>query len=243
MKFKETTIDTLITAEDNRAMFNLIARRYDLMNMVLSFGLFRQWRRRAVAALEPCDDKKYLDIGCGTGDMALEILRQSSGASVVGLDPARQMIDVGIQKTSDAGCSESVSFILGDATQLNFADASFSGIVTAYCVRNITHREKALAEMRRVLLPGGKLVILELSTPENRIIRMGHRCYNHLIVPFAGSLIAGRKSAYKYLVDSIENFVNPESLIGMMENAGFINTQSDPLHFGVVTLFIGHVSN
>jgi demethylmenaquinone methyltransferase/2-methoxy-6-polyprenyl-1,4-benzoquinol methylase len=233
--------DSLMSAEDNRRMFDRIARRYDLTNRLLSLGLDGRWRRKAVSVLRPRGGRRYLDIGCGTGDMAIEILRQCPEATVVGIDPAGRMLDIAAEKVRKAALTGSIRLQAGDATELAFEDGSFSGIVTAFCIRNVTRRARAIRQMRRVLAPGGRAVILELTLPRNRVLRLGHGLYAGWLVPLAGRLIARNADAYRYLLDSVRGFPRPQELLAMMAEAGF----SDPCHVallgGTVTVFVGRV--
>jgi len=232
-----TDRDSLLTPADNRRMFDAIARRYDLMNAVLSLGLDRVWRRRAVSELCPRPGGAYLDIGCGTGDVGVEIVRRCPTARVVGLDPAERMLDVGRSKIAAANLDASITFCVGDATALPFGDAEFAGIVTAFCIRNVADRQAAMREMRRTLAPGGRVVILELSVPASRLLAVGHRCYNRYVVPLAGRIIARSRTAYQYLVDSVANFPRPPQVLDMLTRAGFETATARPIHGGIVTIF------
>lgn len=229
--------DSLMAPADNRRMFDAIARRYDLMNAVLSLGLDRLWRRRAVTVLCPRPGGRYLDVGCGTGDMGIEILRRCRTARVTGLDPAERMIDVARAKTAAAGLGGSVTFRTGDAVDLPFEDGEFAGIVTAFCIRNVPDRLGAMREMHRVLAPGGRAVILELTVPSNPILATGHRLYNRYLVPLAGGLIARSRQAYRYLVDSVAEFPPAPEVLAMLARAGLANGRAHPLHGGIVTIF------
>jgi len=230
--------DSLLPAEDNRRMFDRIARRYDLLNRCLSLGMDRSWRRRAVAALAPRAGATYLDVGCGTGDVALEALRQAPGARVVGIDPATAMLDIAAAKVREACLATWISLQAGDATALAFADASVDGVISAFCLRNITRRARALGEMRRVLRPGGRVVILELTSAESAVVRLAQRVYNRFVVAGLGRLLSDR-GAYRYLGDSIADFPAAEETRAQLVSAGFSHTQSIPLAAGVVTLFVG----
>ncbi len=237
----QTDRDSLISPDDNRRMFDAIARRYDLMNKILSMGLDRRWRRKAVEVLAPCEGGRYLDIGCGTGDMGIEILRQCPGAEVLGIDPAENMLEIAVAKIAKHNLKDSISFQAGDAEAIGLEDASFTGAITAFCFRNIAERAMALSEMRRVLAPGGRLVILELTTPAHPLVRTGHRLYNRFLVPTAGRLIAGSKVAYQYLVHSVEDFPQPEEVAELLNAAGFVNVRARAVNGGIVTIFSGEV--
>jgi len=237
----QTDHDSLISPDDNRRMFDAIARRYDLMNRILSMGLDRRWRRKAVEAITPRPGGRYLDIGCGTGDMGIEILRQCQEAEVLGIDPAENMLDIAAAKTAKDNLKDSISFQTGDAAELCFEDASFAGVITAFCFRNMDDRAKALGEMRRVLAGSGRLVILELTTPSHPLIRTGHKLYNRWLAPTAGRLIAGSKDAYQYLAHSIEAFPQSEEVVGLLNGAGFVNARARTGNGGIVTIFSGEV--
>lgn len=225
--------DSLLSAEDNRRMFDRIARRYDRMNCLLSLGLDRRWRRKAVGLLAPAADGRYLDIGCGTGDVAIEILRQCESAQVVGIDPAEAMLAIA------AGKTERATFQIGDATDLAFEDESFAGIISAFCLRNIARRARAFEEMRRTLVPGGRAVILELTVPRSRLLRFGHHLYLRGVVLPVGWLIARSADAYRFLADSIAEFAEPGKVGHMMNEAGFVDTQQVAILGGTVTIFVG----
>lgn len=219
-------------------MFDAIAGRYDALNHILSLGLDRYWRKRAVLALAPQPDCRILDIGSGTGDMGLEILKQQPGASVTGIDPAEAMLEVAGRKLVQQGLQNSVQFESGDATDLQFDDGSFDGIISAFCIRNVEDRGKAFSEMYRVLRPGGRTVVLELSKPKGRLLRSAHKIYNRVFVPMIGrALSKGR--AYRYLVDSIEGFPESGIILEKIKTGGFRETGCIPLTGGIVTIFIG----
>ena len=229
--------DALLSADANRRMFDAIAARYDLLNRVMSFGLDRRWRRRAVAALAPRDGERYLDLGCGTGDVMLEVLRAAPGSSVVGVDAAQAMIAVAASKADRAEVADRAAFVAGDARRLPFADASFHGAISAFTLRNLTDRQQAFRELRRVLVPGGRIVLLETSLPANRLLRLGHRLYVACLVPILGMLLARSRVAYRYLAASIEHFPAPSEIVDSMTAAGFGDATARPLACGIVTLY------
>jgi len=214
-------------------MFDRIARNYDRVNRIISLGMDRSWRRRAVRYLEPVSGGRYLDIGTGTGDLALEILRQAPDAEVIGIDPAERMLQIASRKTADLP----VSFICGDALHLPQEDDAFDGIVSGFCFRNMEDRRRALNEMFRVLKPGGKLVILEAVYPENRLVLAGYRFIVPLI-PFIGKIFTNG-SDYKYLIDSIKNFPAQASVAKMLEEAGFVDVHCTTLNLGTICIFSG----
>ena len=231
--------DSLMSPQDNKRMFSSIAGRYDLMNSIMSMGLDRHWRRRAVRQLQPKCGGRYLDVGCGTGDMMIEILRQCSDAQVIGLDQAEGMLEIAAGRMRKAGIVDKVHFRLADGMELPFEDASFEGVVCAFCLRNMAHRIRAIAEMRRVLKPGGRVVVLELTVPSCAVMRCCHKLYTRWLLPLAGRLIAGSKEAYQYLVDSVEDFSTSADVLDMMSQAGFRETSQVAMNGGAVTVFIG----
>lgn len=228
--------DTLISAEDNRRMFDLIAPRYDLLNGVMSLGLHRYWRNQAIRHLLSGGGQEFLDIGCGTGDVALAILRQAPAARVTGLDPSSGMLALANAKASRAGLADRAVFKEGDATALPFPDSSFDGIACAFCLRNIADRRKALAEMRRVLRPGGTLAILELTAPRNILLRGIHLLYTRRAIPLLGRILS-QKTAYQYLADSIDHFPPAPAIGRELAEAGFPDARFRSLTGGFVTLF------
>lgn len=228
--------DTLISAGENRRMFDRIAPRYDRLNSLMSLGLHRYWRGKAVRHLLSGGSRDFLDIGCGTGDVALAILRQSPAARVTGIDPSAGMLAIATAKASQAGLAGRVVYQDGDATALPFPDASFDGIVCAFCLRNIADRRTALAEMRRVLRPGGTLAILELTAPRNVLFKGIHNLYTRRIIPLMGWLLS-QKKAYQYLADSIDHFPPTPVIVDELVKAGFTGSQYQSLSGGFVTLF------
>lgn len=230
--------DTLISADENRQMFNTIAERYDLMNLAMSQGLDRRWRRRAVRELAPVPEGEYLDIGAGTGDVSLEILRQCPTARVIGIDASEEMLAVGREKIAAANLSAAIELQTGDALALPYEAETFAGTVSAFTLRNLEDRALGLKEMRRVIKSGGRTVVLELTRPENSLIRCGHWFYNHTIVPLLGRLLS-RGDAYTYLAKSIDDFPAASDILTKMTAAGFENVRAVPLQGGIVTIFIG----
>jgi demethylmenaquinone methyltransferase / 2-methoxy-6-polyprenyl-1,4-benzoquinol methylase len=232
--------DSLTTAEENRAMFDTIAGYYDGTNRILSLGLDRLWRRRGVACLKPRSGGVYLDVGCGTGDIALEILRQSPGSRVTGIDPSRGMLELGRQKMAAVGLSHAVSLEEGDVLALRYEDNFFEGSITSFCMRNVTDRKRGLSEIRRVVKPGGLLVIVELTEPSGPIMRPLFRIYSRVVMPLVTKIMSS-VSAYRYLADSMADFPPPRVFLDLMAQAGFVDVQYVHLTGGIVTLFIGEV--
>lgn len=231
--------ESLQSADENRAMFDRIARRYDLMNSILSLGRHHYWRRRSVDLLEVREDGRYVDVGCGTGDVAAEILRQCPTGRVVGVDPAEAMLDVGRRKLDAAGLADRAELLVGDALSLPAEADAFDGAIAAFCLRNVTDRSAAIAEMGRVVRPGGKVAILELTRPRCPVLRAGHYVYSRVLAPLLGAAIARDRGAYRYLVDSVMDFPQPPAVLEMMARAGLAERREAPLTGGIVTVFVG----
>lgn len=232
--------DALLSAGENRRMFDRIAPAYDRLNALLSLGMDRLWRRAVVRALDPSAAGRYLDVGCGTGDVSFGILRRAPGARAIGLDPARAMLGLAAAKAAARGfaAGAAVRWAAGDARRLPFASAAFDGVVSAFTLRNVTDHAAALAEMRRVTRPGGRVVVLELTTPSGGLLRRLHRLYGRGVVPLVGRLLSDG-AAYRYLVDSIEALPAPSALLARFAAAGLEETSARPLAGGIVTIFTG----
>lgn len=234
------TQDALISSEENRAMFDRIARYYDGTNRLLALGLDARWRRRAVSRLALMLGSTYLDVGCGTGDMALEIIKQAPGSRVVGIDPSEGMLEVGKEKIKAAGLSQAISLEKGDVLNLDFGDNAFDGAITAFCIRNVVDRRRGLQEIFRVIRPGGLLVILELTEPMGSIMGPLFRVYAKVVMP-AVTAILSSKSAYRYLSDSMADFPQPREVLSLLRDTGYINRKYGHMTGGIVTLFEGQV--
>jgi demethylmenaquinone methyltransferase/2-methoxy-6-polyprenyl-1,4-benzoquinol methylase len=232
--------DSLTTAEENRSMFDAIAGYYDGTNKILSFGLDGFWRSRAVTRLQPVPGGKYLDVGCGTGDIALEILRRAPGSKVIGIDPSQGMLVQGQNKVRSGGLADSISLIAGDVLDLEFEDNSFDGAITAFCIRNVTNRRLALREMSRVIRGGGRIVVLELTHPTGRIMEPLFNIYSRVVIPTLTKIMSS-VSAYRYLTDSMADFPRPDLILALMKEAGFMNCEHRHMTGGIVTLFEGQV--
>lgn len=230
----------MISAEENRAMFDRIAGYYDGTNKILSLGLDEYWRRRAVSKLAPASGRSYLDLGCGTGDIALEIVRQSPESKVTGIDPSEGMIAVGRTKIHAAGLEKVISLVLGDVLDLRYDDNSFDGAITSFCIRNVTDRPRGLSEIYRIVRPGGLLVILELTEPQGFLMKPLFRLYAKVVMPLVTKILSS-VSAYRYLTDSMADFPSPRSVLDIMRETGFQNLKYGHMTGGIVTLFVGEV--
>jgi len=197
-------------------MFDVIAARYDLLNRIMSLGLDRNWRHRAVAALALPANATVLDLATGTADVAMAIADVYPDATVVGVDPSKNMLAEGARKIAERGLDARISLKEGDAQALPIEDASVDGVTIAFGIRNVADRAKALREMARVTKPGGRVVILELSEPSGGVMGFFARTYVHEVVPRMGAILSGAKE-YRYLQRSIAAFPPAEEFVKMME--------------------------
>jgi len=226
--------------EKVQAMFASIARAYDLNNRLHSFGMDQRWRRIAVrmAAVQPGED--IVDIACGTGDLT-ELFASTKAGSVLGVDFTPPMLEIAREKSAKAGHAGAIpKYEHGDATALSLPDASADVVSIAFGLRNVGDPARALAEFRRVLRPGGRLIVLEFDEPRNPIIRWANRLYTHRIMPWTATWIARDGSgAYHYLPRSVETFLSAEKLCAAMTTAGFSEIAQRALTFGTCVVSRG----
>ena len=225
--------------EDVRRMFASIVGRYDLLNRLLSLRRDVYWRRVAVLLGQIPSGGIVLDLCAGTGDVALEIVRQGSGARVIAVDNCEPMLIRGLHKAKRANAADQIRFAVAPAEELPFADATFDRAFVAFGVRNIADRRRGLREMARVLKPDGRAIILEFSTPSSPLFGPLYRFYSHRILPWIGGLLSGNRAAYEYLPASVDGFPSPEGLQALMEDAGFIDVSVVHLTFRIVTVHQG----
>jgi len=220
--------------------FTAIARRYDLMNSILSLGLHRLWKRIAVKTLKLKEGDRIIDVCGGTGDLTLLASRTIGHAGrVIVYDLNRAMLEAGRPKAVRAPFGETISWVQGDAENLSCADQSFDAAMVGFGVRNLTHLEKGLREMHRVLKPGGKLMCLEFSKPPASWFRLLYDLYSYTIMPLAGRLCTGSLEAYTYLFESIRTFPSPEALASLLEEIGFSQVTHHKLTQGIAVIHLG----
>jgi len=213
-----------------RQMFGAIARRYDLANHTLSCGIDFYWRRCAANTVAGWRPGEIVDLATGTGDLALALQKKLPDAKVTGVDFLPEMLELaqkkGVHKT-----------VLADAMKLPFPDASFDCATIAFGLRNMENWRGALAEISRVLRRNGHVLVLEFSLPTISIVRTIYRFYLHRCLPFLGSFLTGKKSAYDYLGDSIEEFPSGHAMIDLIEASGFGQASFQPLSYGIATIY------
>ena len=225
--------------EGVKKMFDNIAPDYDRLNHILSLNIDKNWRKKAVRELaDEARPLNVLDVACGTGDFTIEIARKvPHGSTVVGVDISDGMIAVGLEKLAKLGIDAALE--VADCEALPYEDNTFDRISVGFGVRNFEHLELGLSEMYRVLTPGGKLVILELSVPSNAFIRWCYKLYFLKILPFIGGLVSGDRSAYEYLPASVLRFPAPDKFMSIMKSAGFDVVEHRALTLGVCRMYIG----
>ncbi len=219
-------------------MFNAIARRYDLLNRVLSAGLDRHWRRRAIRSLGLTGRETLLDVCTGTADVAIAGVRAIPGAAqVLGVDFAGAMLDLGWHKVTRAGLDGSIALVRGDAMRIPVADRSVDAVTVAFGIRNVQDPAVACAEMARALRPGGRLAILEFGVPRVAGLRQLYQWYFERVLPRVGRLVSKHHAAYSYLPESVGAFFPPEQFVTVLRHAGFDDVRAVPLTFGIVYLY------
>ena len=220
-------------------MFSAIAPRYDFLNRLLSAGRDRAWRRAAVREAALPRGGRLLDVCAGTADMALEAARQFPDAGIEGVDFSAPMIALGQAKVARAGLGERIRLQVALAEALPYPDDTFDAATVAFGLRNIPDRLQGLREMWRILRPGGKMVILEFTTPPGRLFRGLYLWYFHQVLPRIGRLVSGHRSAYDYLPASVAEFPPPEGVAAWMREAGLREVSYRLMTCGIVAIHVG----
>lgn len=219
-------------------MFDRIAGRYDLLNRLISFGVDQRWRRRTVRSLALPAQARVLDLATGTADLALLLARMHPDARVTGVDPSLRMLEIGRTKVEQAGLQDRIELCAGRAESLPYPDGSFEAVTIAFGIRNVPDRAAGLREMARVLVPGGRVGILELSEPPKGPLGSLARLHVHHVVPWLGGVISGVRE-YRYLQQSIAAFPPAAQFSDLMRESGFRTVTATPLTFGVCHLYVG----
>ena len=233
------TANEIEHAKAVRAMFSGIAGRYDLLNHVLSMNIDKRWRRLVRQKLQPIlDDPNalILDVACGTGDLSIE-LQTHADASVIGTDFCRPMLAVAAEKNTKE--SLSIPYVEGDAMRLGFASDSFDAVTIAFGLRNLSNYSDGLAELRRVLKTGGRIVVLEFSSPVIPGFRQLFNLYFTRVLPRIGGAVSGSRGAYEYLPDSVSKFPDQKRLVSMMMETGFDSVEYTNLTGGIAAIHTG----
>jgi len=222
-----------------REIFSTIPGRYDFLNHLLSLRRDVAWRRFTIKKMHFFKTRRLLDVATGTADMAIEAARIHPEITVKGIDFVAEMLYPGQRKIAERGFARRVELLQADATALPFGDENFDAAAIAFGIRNIPERIKALREMRRVLVSGGRVYILELNAPQNRLWRKAFAPYLLRVLPRIARLFTRNPAAYLYLVDSIIHFPPPGDFLAMMQEADFVELEHFPLTLGISSLYIG----
>jgi demethylmenaquinone methyltransferase/2-methoxy-6-polyprenyl-1,4-benzoquinol methylase len=218
-----------------RDVFDSVAPRYDLMNDLMSLGVHRLWKDAFVDWLAPRPGMAVLDVGGGTGDIAFRVLRRAAGPVTV-CDINQAMLDVGRDRAVDQGILDGITWITGDAEDLPVDDASVDALTIAFCIRNVTHVDRALAEARRVLRPGGRFMCLEFSRIAVPALGRLYDAYSLRLLPTIGRVVARDADAYRYLAESIRRFPDQEAFAAMIADAGLDQVRHRNLSGGIAAI-------
>ena len=238
--------ETITPYSDSRAtkreqvetMFNNIAPTYDRLNHSLSLGIDRRWRRKAIDALQPFAPQTILDVATGTGDFAILAAQRLDPDRIIGVDISEGMMDVGREKVKAAGLDNVIFFDKGDCTDLAYDDETFDAVTVAYGARNFSDLEAGLLEMCRVLVTGGHLMLVELTTPPHAPMRQLFWFYSHVVMPLMGRLVSHDDSAYTYLPRTMAAFPQAERLVPLMRHCGFSDVKFKRFTFGLSTMYL-----
>ena len=220
-------------------MFDAIAPRYDFMNRFLSAGIDMSWRRKAIRMFRPDRPQRLLDVATGTGEMAILAAKMLEPVQVVGIDLSENMLEFGRKKVEKEKLGTKIELQRGDAETINFPDHTFDGVMVAFGVRNFEHLEKGLQEIRRVLKPGGQLVVLEFSRPRIPGVRSLYHLYMGVIAPQMAKWFNQNKKAYQYLNESAKAFPDRQQFDDILKKTGYSATAWKPLSLGICCIYSG----
>lgn len=220
-------------------MFNNIAPYYDLLNRVLSLGIDKSWRKRAIHLLQQDNPQVILDVATGTADVALQVAKTLQPEKITGVDISTEMLAIGREKVKKQSLQHIITLEEGDSENLPFPDNSFDAITVAFGVRNFEHLEKGLSEMYRVLKPGGKAIILEFSKPTIFPFKQLFNFYFRYILPTIGRLTSKDKRAYAYLYESVQAFPDGKNFVAILDRLGYQSTTFESLSLGICSIYLG----
>jgi demethylmenaquinone methyltransferase/2-methoxy-6-polyprenyl-1,4-benzoquinol methylase len=224
--------------EEVAEMFDNIAPKYDLLNHVLSLGIDITWRKKAIRILKKENPQTLLDVATGTADFAIEA-KATGAKKIIGVDISNDMLKFGREKLKKKNLDQLIELHYGDSENLQFEDNHFDAITVSFGVRNFENLEKGLAEMNRVLKPGGLMAVIEFSKPQSFPIKQLYNFYFHSILPTIGKLISKDARAYTYLPESVESFPYGQAFLEKMDGAGFKESKAIPLTFGIASIYLG----
>ena len=225
--------------EQVEMMFDNIAPKYDLLNHSLTAGIDRIWRRKAIKIASRNNPQKLLDIAAGTGDFTILEAKRTNAQEIIGIDISQNMLNVAIEKARRAKLDNKIKFLKADSLCMPFDDNTFDAATVGFGVRNFADIPAGLTEILRVLKPGGRLVVLELSEPSNPLVKGVFGFYFHKILPVAGKIVSKDGSAYKYLPESVDNFPYGDRFLKIMDSFWFRNTGIKWLSCGIAAIYWG----
>ena len=222
-----------------QGVFSSVASKYDVMNDAMSLGIHRIWKDAMMDWLAPRAGQRLLDVAGGTGDISFRFLKRAGSGHATVLDITENMLIEGRKRAEAADLSESLDWTVGDAMALPFEDNTFDVYTISFGIRNVTRPQEALNEAFRVLRPGGRLMVLEFSQLPNPMMQKAYDLYSFNVIPPMGKAITGDRDSYQYLVESIRNFPDQETFLGMVRAAGFENAKYRNMSMGIVALHSG----
>lgn len=220
-------------------MFDTIAFRYDFLNHFLSAGIDVGWRKKAINQLKPIKPQTILDVATGTGDMAILASKILSPKKITGIDISEGMLAIGKEKIKKLKLEQNIELLKGDSETILFNDNSFDAVTVAFGVRNFQDLELGLNEIKRVLKPGGMLVVLECTKPKMPVVRSFHHLYLNVITPWVGKLISKNKGAYQYLNESVQKFPEGKDFLQILNKLGYKNASCKTLSLGISSIYCG----
>ena len=239
--------DTIVPFKDStdskkkqvEKMFDKIAFRYDFLNHFLSAGIDVGWRKKTIKQLRSLNPKSILDVATGTGDMAILANKLLSADKITGIDISEGMLEIGKKKIEKLGLQHRIELLKGDSETIIFDDNSFDAVTVAFGVRNFQDLELGLSEIKRVLKPGGKLVVLECTKPKLPVIKNFYNLYLTLIAPMIGRVISKNKNAYQYLNESVQKFPEGKDFVQILNKLGYKNASCKTLSLGISSIYCG----
>jgi demethylmenaquinone methyltransferase/2-methoxy-6-polyprenyl-1,4-benzoquinol methylase len=239
--------DTIVPFKDSaeskkkqvEKMFDKIAFRYDFLNHFLSAGIDVGWRKKAIKQLRSLDPKSILDVATGTGDMAILSYRLLNAEKIIGIDISDGMLEIGKKKIEKLGLQQRIELLKGDSETIIFDNNSFDAVTVAFGVRNFQDLELGLNEIKRVLKPGGKLIVLECTKPKLPVIKNFYNLYLNVIAPWIGRVISKNKNAYQYLNESVQKFPEGKDFVQILNKLGYKNASCKTLSLGISSIYCG----
>lgn len=224
------------TKQLNR-MFDAISTKYDQFNDIMSLGLARHWRKKALRLLRPFNHDNILDIATGTADVAIQSFKYLSPQKVIGIDISEKMMKIGKEKIAKAGLTENIELRIEDVSKLSFENETFEAAITSFGIRNFEKLDESLREINRVLKPNGKFIVLEMSEPQQPLIKFGYKLYTKTFIPFAVKTFSNDPKAYKYLTNSMEAFPQGKDFVSIVEKNQFNCLSYKTFTLGVCSLY------